>query len=369
MFKIIDITFHANTEYSDTVSLINAQRSSLIYIDHFPVSARVEVIKHYTNKNMHMTEHPRYRFFKAKNWYGYLSFKTVVHIKKQKADLLLIEGLIFPVQVIILKFLLGKRIKFLAKHQAENPAAGIKKMFQSWADRYMDAYLFTSFGNASGWLDKNIIAHAGKIFEIPATITAFSKKDKTISKEKTGMLDGLHYLWVGRLNSNKDPLTVLNAFKIFAAENKATLHLVFQNNDLLNEVKDTIAASDTLRNSVKLHGFIPYNQLESWYSAADFYISASHHEGGCTAILEAMACGCIPVVSNIPASIKMIGNGQFGLSFTAGNADSLRKQLVSSTRINYADFSAKVEKHFAVEYSARAVAEQMFSVCETVLAK
>ncbi len=370
MFKLADITFYANAEYADTPSLLSAQRTSLIYIPYLQEHAQVEVIKHYTNHNIRVHDQPGYHFFKAKNRYGYFGFRTARYVKQLKADIILVEGLIFPLQVICMRYLLGKQVKFIAKHQAERPAKGLKKIFQSVADRYMAAYLFTSFGNAYEWLEQGVIHDAKKIYEIPATITGFSRQNQTASRQKTNMSGGLQYLWVGRLNPNKDPFTVLRAFERFVKDhNNATLHMIFQTDDLIAGVKEMIYKSPRLSTSVILHGYIAYAALESWYSAADFFISASHSEGGCTAVLEAMACGCIPIVSRIPASMKMICDGEFGLSFPAGNVDELYQQLTISTQLALPAYSERVEKHFTDQYSAIAVAGQMRAVCETLLAE
>jgi len=68
----------------------------------------------------------------------------------------------------------------------------------------------------------------------------------------------------------------------------------------LQEVNDTIKQSPVLWKAVSLKGKIDNDELSAWYSAADFYISGSHSEGGSYALLEAMACGCIPIVTSIP---------------------------------------------------------------------
>ena len=370
MFTLADITFFANGEYSDTSALIEAQKTSYIYLEHFSKNAAVTVIKHYTNSSIQINPVNGFRFFKASNRFGWISLDTIRFLKNLNPDIILVEGLIFPVQVICLKILLPRKLLFIAKHQAERPFKGIKRWLQVIADRRMNAYFFTSIANAQEWFEAGVITDYNKIHEIPATITSFSRLDKAESRQRTNMRGALNFLWVGRLNSNKDPLTVLKAFQKFVRNhNGATLHMIFQTEELLSDIKIIIASDIFLQESVVLHGYIKYDLLPYWYSAADFYISASYSEGGCTAILEAMACGCIPIVSSIPASLKMIGNGEYGLSFDPGNIIMLYNQLVAALHLPYAEFSQKTGTHFSSAYSPEAVAGQMAAVCTKLLHK
>lgn len=55
--------------------------------------------------------------------------------------------------------------------------------------------------------------------------------------------------------------------------------------------------------SVSLLPFLPQGELWALYSNADVYISLSSHDGTPNSFLEAIACGCFPVVGNI-ASLR-----------------------------------------------------------------
>lgn len=368
MFKLIDITFHANTEYSDTSALLKAQQTSLIYIDPFKELANVEVIKHYCRQGMEIHNHPAHHFFAAKNYFGYASMATMRWLKNAKPDIVLVRGLIFPLPVLYLRLILGKKVKIIAVHHADRPFRGPKRILQKLADKCINAYFFTSKGNAKDWIRTGIINNAEKIFERPATLTRFKKLDKQHCRQTTGMPTGLNYLWVGRLNSNKDPLTLLIAFQQFLESgHSATLHLAFQTNDLLAEVKEKIAASDLLLSSVVLHGKIDYQELPAWFSASDYFISTSHSEGGSSVILEAMACGCIPIVSRIPPSMKVIEEGIFGLYFSPGNPGELLDQLINSCEEDIAERSASVEAHYTASFSPSAIASQLHLICNGLL--
>jgi glycosyltransferase involved in cell wall biosynthesis len=238
------------------------------------------------------------------------------------------------------------------------------------ADRYISRYLFTSAGNAEEWLEAGIIASRKKIVEIPSTLTVLSRQNKEQSKQQLQIGAGQHYLWVGRLDKVKDPLTVINGFeKFLSAMPAAKLHMIYQSGELLSSIKDLLEKKSWLKDHILLHGKVRNEQLEMWYSAADFLISGSQREAGSVVLLEAMACGCIPIVTAIPASLKVIDEGEYGFFYGVGNADELADVLASSVAIDREAFSKKIESHFEKEYSVTAVTDKLYELCVELTGK
>lgn len=370
MLIMIDITFYANTEYADTAALLKAQHSSLNYVEHMKDRLRLEVIKHIGNKKTRVGEHPGFRFFPGKNGFFHIPFYTLRYVKKCDPDIVLVQGVIFPFQLMVMRGFLGKKAKIIAMHQADYPPHGLKKLFQKLADRCTDAYLFTSYGNAKEWLDTGMINNREKVYEVPATLTGFSKLNKETARRKLFMDGGPHYLWVGRLNANKDPMTILAGFEKYASVAPgAKLHMIYQWDELLPQVRAYIELHPVLQNTVLLHGYVAYDDLPVWYSAADFYISGSHREGGSAGLLEAMACGCIPIVTSIAPAMKVICNGKYGFYFEPGNVREFTGRLFASAVVNRQDFSGEIESHFTKEYSLAAVTERLFGICRKLTGK
>ena len=281
-------------------------------------------------------------------------------IKEQNPDIVIVPGFHFPLQVLLLRAMVGKKVKIILEHQADRPGGYTLKMLQKVAGRLVDAYHFTSLGNAREWLDAGIIKDESKCFEIHSTSSYFNRQVKATARQQLNMGPGTHFLWVGRLDENKDPLNVLNGFEQYLLVRPgAKLHMIFQAEALLPWVEKRIAESVPLREAVLLHGKIPHASLAEWYSAADFFISGSHSEGGSVALVEAMSCGCIPIVTTIPAAMKVISNGEFGLAYPPGDAQALQAQLIHSGEISKEAFSAKVVSHFAETLSPEAIAKQL----------
>ena len=52
----------------------------------------------------------------------------------------------------------------------------------------------------------------------------------------------------------------------------------------------------------------PHADMPAWFSAADLFVVGSHHEGSGYALMEACACGAVPVVSDIP-TFRLLAGG------------------------------------------------------------
>ncbi|KAF0135198.1 MAG: glycosyl transferase group 1 [Candidatus Saganbacteria bacterium] len=57
---------------------------------------------------------------------------------------------------------------------------------------------------------------------------------------------------------------------------------------------------------------VDYQDMAKFYRAADVYVSLSYTDSGAVSMLEAMACGCVPVVSNLKNMREWIKDGENG---------------------------------------------------------
>lgn len=74
-------------------------------------------------------------------------------------------------------------------------------------------------------------------------------------------------------------------------------------------------------------GQVSQMHLPEYYRAADAYISASHSDGTSISLLEAMACGCPVLVSDIPGNREWVNDGVQGWLFAVGNVDALANAI------------------------------------------
>lgn len=81
-----------------------------------------------------------------------------------------------------------------------------------------------------------------------------------------------------------------------------------------------------LENQVVFLGYVPENELIKLYNIADAYVCLSYYEGGfALPILEAMACGCPVITSNIPQFIECVGDA--GIMISPNDATKLANIL------------------------------------------
>ncbi len=280
-------------------------------------------------------------------------------IKKLKPDAVFVNGLIFPLQIIQLRLRLGSSVKIILIHRSEKPFTGLKKYLQRIANIFVDAYLFTSSEFGHDWVKKGNIGNVKKIHEVMHGSSVFRPGSRTDAWKMLSITGSPFFLWVGRLNENKDPLTVVKAFKNFLFQvPTARLFMIYHTEELLEEVKKLIAEKD----SIKLIGRVEHSNLQNWYNAADFIISGSHYEGGGVAICEAMSCKCIPIVTNIISFRRMTGPGKCGLLYQPGNEADLLKALLQTKEMDIETERNKVLKQFNEELSFGAIARKIEQV-------
>ncbi len=212
------------------------------------------------------------------------------------------------------------------------------------------------------------ISDQKKIYECIQASSVFHPLEKNRARSALQIHGAPVFLWVGRLDANKDPVTVVKAFLKFGElQPAAKLYMIYQAEDLLQEIKVLLQQSKAGK-AIQLVGKIPHQQLQNWYSAADFIISGSHHEGSGIAICEAMSCGCVPLLTDIISFRKMTGTGpqgaagKCGLLYEPGNEASLLKILSHAINLDLEEERKKVQEQFKKELSFEAVAKKIEAV-------
>ncbi len=308
----------------------------------------------------------QYRFVNFYRKKVYLSRRINQYIKNLQPDIVVVQGLHHPLQIVQLGLLLNKNTKIIAHHHAEKPLIGIKRYAQKLADKFVDAYLFASKPMGLDWVKKGNLASPQKIHEVMEVSSNFHPVDKAQAKEKTGVAGNPVFLWVGRLNANKDPLNVVKAFFKFAETNPdARLYMIYHTGELLVEITSVID-NHPQKNSIILIGKVVHDDLLYWFNSADFFISGSHYEGSGTAVCEAMSCRCVPVVTDIFSFRMITDNGNCGLLYEAGNEAALLGALEETGRLNVKEKQELSLKQFREKLSFEAIAAQVHQIASSL---
>jgi glycosyltransferase involved in cell wall biosynthesis len=289
---------------------------------------------------------------------------TVIHV----------DGLVFPVLVRHLRLMLSKHTAILVQDHGGIHAQS--SLFQSRRARLLyrlglraaDGFLFTAREQAVPWQRAGIIGRAQTIHEIPEGSSDLGLTVTSVDRPLPGRPA---LLWVGRLDANKDPLTVLDGFERAAtALPEAAMTFVFSEDQLLPEVRFRIEHSAVLRPRVHLLGRVERGPLRSLYAGADLFVLGSHHEGSGYALIEALSFGVTPVVADIPSFRKLTDGGRLGALFPPGNAVELARAL---RELGGADLGARrqhVCAYFERELSWSAVGRRAFDIyCAAAMAR
>jgi glycosyltransferase involved in cell wall biosynthesis len=370
MIKLIDLTYYAHTEFTNPSQVLKHHEVSVGYAEFIKDKLDLRLVKHLNYEGQEEINGVKYIFFKSRNKFWHIPFATHRFIKKQKPDVVLSQGLIFPLQILALRFKIGKKCKIIVQHHAERPYKGIKRLFQRIADRFIDAYMFTSLGNAAEWIECKIISDSKKCFEIVEVSTDFKRQNKYECRHRLGMAGEKNFLWVGNLIARKDPVTVLKAFnKYLEKDPDARLYMIYRKGELLEKVNELIVAMPALQTAVRVIGNVAHEELSDWFTAADFFLLGSHSEGSGTALIEAMACGCIPVVTDIPPFRKITDDGKLAFLSPPGNIEAFLNSMKRTETTDKERFSEELVHYFEKELSFRAIAEKVNRLCQQLMTK
>jgi glycosyltransferase involved in cell wall biosynthesis len=94
----------------------------------------------------------------------------------------------------------------------------------------------------------------------------------------------------------------------------------------------SFVAKNSLREYIHFAGMVANEDLPKYYSAADIYVSSSLSDGTSLALLESMACGLPSVVTDIPAILEWVKNGENGFIVPRKNSKILAEKLIELLR-------------------------------------
>lgn len=85
-----------------------------------------------------------------------------------------------------------------------------------------------------------------------------------------------------------------------------------------------------LADSVRFHGHVSHPRLVELLGEAHVFVSPALSDGNNVSLNEAMACGCFPLATDIPANAQWLDHGRNGLLFPPGDAQRLADGLASA---------------------------------------
>lgn len=231
---------------------------------------------------------------------------------------------------------------------------------------------FCSLEQSRPFAAAGLIGASTQVYGIPESTSRFTPGDRDAARGAVNVEGDPAVLWVGHLNDNKDPLTVLEGIGAALRElPQLRLYCCFGNAPLLRAVERRIGSDPRLRDRVHLLGRLPHERIELLMRAADIFVLGSHREGSGYSLIEALACGLPPVVTDIPSfrSLTNTGSGSVGELWPCEDWGALSRALITVASRRDPEQRAAVRAHFERNLSSNALGVKLTAMYEDVLAR
>jgi glycosyltransferase involved in cell wall biosynthesis len=283
-------------------------------------------------------------------------------------DVAHVNGLIFPAQTWMLRRALPRQTSVVVQNHSDGGAIGrapVLRLLGRTLRAAADGFLFASADHADAWREAGFISPRQAIYQVMEASSTFRPMSRARARDESGVYGFPAVLWVGRLNANKDPLTVLDGFERSLPHlPAATLTMIYSEDEMLTAVRQRVERSPTLTDRVRLVGAVQHARMPAFYSAADLFVVGSHHEGSGYALMEACACGTVPVVTDIPTFRLLTGGAIAGALWTVGDDAAFARALTDVSRRDLDGERSRLTDYFERELSWTAVGRRALDIYE-----
>jgi glycosyltransferase involved in cell wall biosynthesis len=284
-------------------------------------------------------------------------------------DVFHVQGLDFPRQVLWLADS-SSGVPIILQDHASRPPRIWRRSAARRGMSVAAGIAFCSMDQARPFAKAGLIGASTQVYEIPESTSRFAPADRDDARRATGMTGNPAVLWVGHLNTNKDPLTVLDGISAAIRElPQLQFYCCFGSAPLLRAVQSRITSDPRLRDKVHLLGRLPHDRIELLMRAADLFVLGSHSEGSGYSLIEALACGLPPVVTDIPSFRSLTNAGSVGALWPCDDSDALCQALLSVARRAGPELRSAVRSHFERELSSNALGQKLTAMYADVLAR
>lgn len=291
--------------------------------------------------------------------------RLAAEVAALRPDVIHLQGLGFPIPA---RLLSAGGAPVLVQDHLNRPREGWRGRLGRWGMARIAGAAFTAREQARPFVDAGVLRPDLPVFEVLESTSDFTPGDLAEARRRTGIGGDPCLLWIGRLNANKDPLTVLDALAAAIPQiPNARLWMCHGGDARLEaDVQRRIGEDPALAERVNLLGQVPHEQIQDLCRAADFLVAASRFEATSYALLEAMACGAAPLVTDIPALRRMTRGGAVGGLFPPGDAAALARLMVEAARWPRDETRRAVRAHFDRHLSLDALSAELAAAYEGV---
>jgi glycosyltransferase involved in cell wall biosynthesis len=333
--------------------------------------AKVSVVQSFWQDHACAVDGVDYHFIDEPAWprraVGAMPWRITSAVRALAPDVIHVNGLDFAWHT---RMLCRLGVPVLVQDHASTP--GLRRLRRQWGLAHVQYAAFTDEAQAAPFFASGALRSGTRIFSVPESSSDFRSGDVTAARAATGLHGDPAVLWVGRLDANKDPLTILDAIERAAADLPGLrLWCCYHEEALLPALHARLSASPVLAERVHLLGKVPHAQIEMLARAADFFMLGSRHEGSGYALIEAMACGATPIVSDIAPFRRLTGAGTsaaIGALAPVGDAAAFAGALVMLAARSRAELRTAAIAHFDTNLAFDRIGQQLRAIYETMIA-
>jgi glycosyltransferase involved in cell wall biosynthesis len=126
-----------------------------------------------------------------------------------------------------------------------------------------------------------------------------------------------------------------------------------------------------LDSQVKFHGHLEHKAMASLLARADIFVTPALSDGNNVSLNEAMACGCFPIATDIPANSQWITHDINGYLYPPADIECLANLICSALDNSRLRSSARFENRLIAERRAswRICVERMEAIYQEIIEK
>ena len=180
-------------------------------------------------------------------------------------------------------------------------------------------------GHMTRLMVKRGYAEPGRIMTLPFGVDTDQFNPSRRRIKSPG--DGITVISTRHLEAEYHVETLVRAVPSVLSKLPATRFRIVGKGSLSASLKQ-LATALGAGNAVDFLGAVEHSVLSDMLGEADVFVSTSVSDGNNISLNEAMACGSLPVVSDIAANREWITEGRNGLFFPVGDSEKLAEQII-----------------------------------------
>jgi glycosyltransferase involved in cell wall biosynthesis len=225
-------------------------------------------------------------------------------------DIIHVHSIHLALFLLVVNWFWGGRLNRRAVYTVHNSYPNYK-----WRNRIMLLFAFA-------WFNKIVCCSRASYTSFPALYKQLAGKrlsavqngtdleriDRVLASLSPSAPHPFQVTILGRLIEIKNPFVALRAFQASALPNS---QLVFIGEGHLKQPLLAEVAAHSPSDQIVMRGLIPRDEVYAALAATDVFLSPSWGEGLPVAVIEAMACGCPVILSDIPPHREIAGSVDF----------------------------------------------------------